>query len=232
MSPLKKNLSFKKTAEKSIAEVGNIFQNFPWSKKRAYGDWLAQTYYFVAHSTRLLALAAARTSVTGDSLHYRWVEHIKEERGHHRLCLNDLKQLGYTLNDFHEHPQTSAFYQSQYYQVDYVHPKALFGYILLLEAVADKYGGGAYKETERIYGALGSSFLKVHATEDPEHVRSALKWINSFSKEDTEIVSANLAQTAYLYGELLTTIAQRNERTKTRGEFATSSLSERPRSVP
>ena len=33
---------------------------FPWTERAAYVGWLAQTYYYVRHSTRLLAAAAAR----------------------------------------------------------------------------------------------------------------------------------------------------------------------------
>jgi len=37
-----------------------ILIHSPWENQSFYAEWLAQTYFYVRHSTRLLCLAAAR----------------------------------------------------------------------------------------------------------------------------------------------------------------------------
>ena len=55
-------------------DVSAATDRFPWEERAAYADWLAQTYYYVRHTTRLIASAAARFPIDerGNSLHHRF----------------------------------------------------------------------------------------------------------------------------------------------------------------
>ena len=44
-----------------LNELGRAVEATPWHDKAVYGGFLAQTNYYVSHSTRLLALAASRS---------------------------------------------------------------------------------------------------------------------------------------------------------------------------
>ena len=94
-----KKHNLKQLTEKLMQEQAKAIDAFPWDSKEAYADWLAQTYYFVCHSTRLLALAASRFQVDEDAYHLRFLEHLKEEKSHEKLCLTDLKTLGVSIED-------------------------------------------------------------------------------------------------------------------------------------
>src|SRR4051794_23231768 len=95
----------------ALAWMGPHVRDFPWGDRRAYADWLAQTYYYVHHSTRLLACAAARfpTDERGDGLHHRFGKHMSEEQKHEKLCVHDLKGLGTSVVDWPERHATRMF---------------------------------------------------------------------------------------------------------------------------
>src|SRR5688572_20045967 len=128
--------------EQCTTQMKTMADAFPWSSRYAYGDWLAQTYYYVRHSTRLLAAAAARFPFDdrGSALHYRFAAHIIEEKRHEELALHDLKRLGLRLDQFEERHSTRMFYEPQYYKIEQQAPSVLFGYIVPLEAIAAAHG--------------------------------------------------------------------------------------------
>src|SRR5215813_8139137 len=94
-----------------LSELSRVIQNVPWHIKAVYGAFLAQTYYYVNHSTRLLALAASRFKSSEEPIHRRFIKHATEEMSHEILALRDLKHLGLSLDNYHEFPSTRAFYQ-------------------------------------------------------------------------------------------------------------------------
>src|SRR5690606_24416532 len=100
--PLEKEVVMKQLLERCTLQMKTAGEKFPWTSRKVYGDWLAQTYYYVRHSTRLLAAAAARFPLDerGSALHYRFAAHIGEEKRHEQLALHDLQQLGFTLAEF------------------------------------------------------------------------------------------------------------------------------------
>ena len=73
----------KNELESCVERLGSGLRAFPWRDRTAYGDWLAQTYWYVRHSTRLLVCGrAGRSSTTTTSataLHVRFAAHMAEE---------------------------------------------------------------------------------------------------------------------------------------------------------
>ena len=56
---------------KKVDELGAAFQKFPWENEASYAAWLAQTYYFVRHTTTLVAMSAAKFGAKNREEHYQ-----------------------------------------------------------------------------------------------------------------------------------------------------------------
>ncbi len=199
----------KSALDSSVVRLGDGLRAFAWRDRRVYGDWLAQTYYYVRHSTRLLAAAAARFThdELGNSLHVRFAAHMAEEKRHELLALHDLKALGLSLDQFSERPSTRALWECQYYKVEHVDPVALFGYILALEAMSAAHGPWVYEEVAKAHGAAAATFLKLHAHDDEDHVQKAIAMLERIDARGRAAIEQNLAQSTFAYlvmlGELL-----------------------------
>ncbi|HET8935119.1 MAG TPA: iron-containing redox enzyme family protein [Polyangiales bacterium] len=199
----------KHTIESVSHEVAQALLRFPWEHKQAYAAWLAQTYFYVRHSTRLLAAAAARFSLDnrGNAFHVRFGTHIGEEKSHEKLALHDMKQLGANIQSMRELSSTRMFYETQYYKINYVDPFALYGYILMLEATGPVCGGEIVARVTRAHGPKCATFLVLHAEEDVDHVQRALAMVAELDPVTHEIVLQNLHQSATAYRLMLEEIA-------------------------
>lgn len=179
---------------------------FPWHDKECYADYLAQTYYYVNHSERLLALAAALMTEEDRKMQRRFFAHLGEENAHDLMVKKDLENLGFKLEDFPERPETKIFWETQYYKVEHVDPSSLMGYILLLEDVAADVCLWMYKEVEKYHGKKCGTFLRVHGEEDPGHVQDAIKVIDALNPVRRETVYQNLYQSEVAYRSMITAI--------------------------
>jgi hypothetical protein len=188
-----------------VAQLTSATDRFPWEDRRAYADWSAQTYYYVRHSTRLLAAAAARFAYDerGNALHHRFAAHMAEEKKHELLCLHDLKQLAMSIDGLPEHHSTRAFYEPQYYKIEHGAPIALFGYILPLEAIGPACGHRIIDRVVAEHGEKAASFLKLHSEEDVEHLNKALTLMESLPPAERRLVEENVRQTTYGYVAML-----------------------------
>jgi hypothetical protein len=198
------------TLTECLGRLNDAAKTFSWGDRRVYADWLAQTYYYVRHSTRLLAGSAARFSfdAAGDKLHDRFAAHIGEEKRHEQLALHDLKVLGYSIDELPEHDATRAFYETQYYKTQFRHPTALLGYILALEALSAHSGAWIFETVSKAHGESSAAFLKVHAADDPEHVDKAIAAAAALPPEQLAVVEENLRQTTWAYVLLLAEITR------------------------
>lgn len=180
-----------------------LIREFPWANKRAYADFLAQTYYYVCHTTRLLAVCASRIGVEREKLHHRFLKHAAEERSHHLLAERDVAALGMSLADFPERALTAAMYETQYYRAEHVSPTTIFGYIFALEGVAVVHGPSVYAAVSRSHGDEAAAFVRLHAHEDPSHLDSAFAVIETLSEQEITSIQANFKFTRDLYRALL-----------------------------
>jgi hypothetical protein len=183
-------------------------RSLDWSNPRLYGQFLAQTYYYVCHSTRLLAASAARIGIEREKLHHRFLKHAAEERSHHVLAERDLTQLGMTLSDFPELATTQALYESQYFRVEHKHPLCLFGYILTLEGVTVLHGPWLYEKTRAAHGDDATGFLRLHAKEDADHLGEGFAMIGTLTEHEQSLVLDNVRFSAALYDVFLRSLAR------------------------
>jgi hypothetical protein len=185
-------------------------QAFPWDERSAYADWLSQTYHYVHRSTRLLACAAARFPVDqrGDALHHRFSRHMSEEKKHERLCLHDIGCLGAALIDYPERPATRMLYEPQYFKIEHQDPTAVFGYILVLEALGAVDGRAIHEAVVRAHGDPCASFVMLHASEDPDHLTKAYAILEGCSPAQLALVEENAWQTVHAYAGMLREIRE------------------------
>lgn len=190
--------------QERLDEVGPQFKEFPWTDKQAYASWLAQTYFFVKHTTIFIALTGARLGFENRELHYGVLDHFQGEKNHDLVALNDLKALGHSIDEFEEFLETSAFYQTQYYFIDHVHPIAHLGFATFLEGLAAQFGEEIADKLEGAFGKKANRFIAIHAVEDQDHFEKGCQQLEKVSGKARPFIIQNLNQTADLYQKILT----------------------------
>lgn len=197
-----KNVNIENALHDLVHRTGNMLSQAPWEDKDFYAAWLAQACYYIRHSTRLLALTAANIPLDANPMHYRFLKHCAEEKGHENLPVNDMKSIDRHIADFPEFSVTKAFYQTQYYWIEHVHPHAFFGYILFLESLACDFGPSTTQQVEKIHGPKSVSFMQVHSDADVEHVRDALERVAKLPEQDRKVILENIELTHTLYTKI------------------------------
>ncbi len=192
-----------KKLEQHLQDSISSFLSYDWSDQDFYSHWLAQTYYYVCHSTRIIALAASRFYLDRNALHLRFLEHISEESNHEKLAVNDLKSMDLRIEDLPELVTTKSFYQSQYYQIERCSPTALLGWIIALEGIA-ALGGERFQATlDKHYKPRATSFVRVHAEEDEGHLTDALNLVQNLPEHDQKLIYDNFLQSSAQYSLML-----------------------------
>lgn len=197
-------MTIQQIINQEMEQTKELIFSYPWEDPQAYAMWLAQTYYMVSHSTRLVALAGAYVPVGNESLHARFVDHSKEERGHQAVCVADIKNLGYKLSDFPMTFQAQAMYQIQYYWVQFRGAASFFGYTLALECMAERFGVEVAQRVLKAHGPKATMFLKLHSEDDQEHTQSAYKQIEKLSEPELQAAKENLILSCQIYRAMLT----------------------------
>lgn len=192
-----------KLLEVEIKKTTDILLQLKLDDPQIYANWLAQTYYFVRHSVRLLNLSAGLTPFELQFFHQRAQDHAHEEKGHEILAVNDLKSLGYHPSDFSELPVTQALYQCQYYAIQNLHPLAFLGYVLFLEALPTVAGGNLVSFLNEKYGPQALTFVKIHVQEDPIHIQKLIEVIEQLDSRTIEGIKNNLRLSSVLYQSML-----------------------------
>lgn len=186
-----------------IQNTISILAKMKLENQALYANWLAQTYYFVRHSVRLLNLSAGLTPFELQFFHQRAQEHADEEKGHEILAVNDLKSLGYHPSDFKELAATQSLYQCQYYAIQNLHPLSFLGYVLFLETLPVVMGYDLVTQLQNLYGPKAVSFVKVHAQEDPSHVQKLIEVINQLDQRTLSLIKRNLVLSSSLYQNMI-----------------------------
>ena len=202
----------KRALDSAVETLGEGLRELPWEDPVAYAMWLSQTYYYVRHSTRLLAVAAARFAFDpgGNALHHRFAVHMAEEKQHELLAADDLKALhAAPVSEMPELASTRALYEAQYFKIEHIDPFALLGYVLPLEVMSAKHGPAAHVRAQRTWGSRACTFLKVHVEEDVDHVEKAVAATENLSPEQKQMLAGCFEQTAFSYCAMLRDIRQR-----------------------
>lgn len=188
----------KEQLRESLDPLIQAYKEIDWDNQKVYEQYLAQTYYYTFHSTRMLAYAASLTNTAQDGYYKRSIKHISEEQGHEKMALNDLIKMGGKLENYPELPTTKAFWQAQYYYIN-KNNTSLLGYILSLEWLAVEAFPEVYEKVKRLYGPQSSHFIRVHAEEDPEHVDECFEQIDTLTENDKKLVLENFVQSCRMF---------------------------------
>jgi thiaminase len=202
----------RKECLRKIETYAGRVSGFAWEDPQCYASWLSQTFHFVSHSTRLIALAASRFYLDQEGLHNRFLAHIHEEKSHEKLAIHDIKALGLEPANFPELSVTKGFYRSQYYFIERVDAASFLGYIMALEGIAVYAGPVALKKVQKAHGIKAASFLKVHSEEDVEHIEQALNQFDQLTPKAQAQTYENLIQSGELYCQMLDRIEARHQR--------------------
>ncbi len=197
VSDVKANLDTK------IDDIYKEFECYPWHVPQAYADYLAQVYFYVCHATRVLAYAAAKTPVGNSELHDMFLKGAREEKDHEFLAENDLKHLGFSLSNFEEITETSAYYQTLYYTIGFWGSEALLGYFLTLEGLAATKLQPTMEKVETMYGKQTISFLEEHIVLDKDHYAETLTVLDNMSEQQLNIINKAVTYSADLYIRIL-----------------------------
>lgn len=203
-----------------MAQVNKMFQDemnavqkmiveMDWKDPEFYAEWLAQTYFFVCHSTRIIATAGVKFPLDKNALHNRFIQHASEEKNHEIIAIKDLKHLGRDINEFSPLPSTQAFYQTQYYWIDQVSPASVYGYFLVLECLAIHCGPKLMELLAPHHPPKSLTFLRIHVEEDIEHIEEHNEVLETFSKEETAQIVENLKVSAYMYIQILKSVEEK-----------------------
>lgn len=181
---------------------------FPWEAPQAYADFLAQTFYFTSHSTRLLALAASRCPAESAVLHRGFIQHLGEEDSHELLALEDLRGLGAEVETYPERVVTRALYETQYFKIEHLGSTAFYGYVIVLEGLAAIGGPELYRRVVRAHGDGCARFLRVHTLADIDHLATDFERIETLDEGQKADIGINMIQSAEFYGLMLRQIAR------------------------
>jgi pyrroloquinoline quinone (PQQ) biosynthesis protein C len=190
--------------EKQLHTLYDTFYNFAWENQKAYVEYLGQSYFYIEHSTKTLALAAGYMPLSESKIFRRMIKHIGEEMNHEILCVKDLEALGQSMANFTESPATQSLYQPQYYKIQHQNPKAYLGYIYVLESICCLVVPKVLKDKLiPNYPKQAINFLRVHAEEDPGHLEQAKNVIASMNEKDQKDVADNMLHTIRAYEHFL-----------------------------
>jgi pyrroloquinoline quinone (PQQ) biosynthesis protein C len=177
-----------------------------------YADFLVQTYHYVRWTTPLLAHAGQRMArqgthpVLGELLQQK----AREERGHERWLLADLRNLGWSAEGVeHSLPcaAVAAYVAWNRYTVESGSPTAFLGTAYVLEALAVHRAGEAAQNLversgiPRIRKAV--TFLRGHAGADVEHLAELAATLRGLTApEEREAILLSARTTRALYAGL------------------------------
>jgi hypothetical protein len=189
--------------EPIVAQIKSL----PWENPEFYKLFVAQIYHFTRYSTRMLAAAAAYTD--NSEYHARLIRHIAEENGHEKIALNDLKNLGASIDQYPELGMTRALWETQFYKIQR-NPSSLMGYVLSLEIIPVLAYGDVLPRIRAKYGDKCVNFIKVHYENDPDHVEKAIKQVEAMSESDLRLIEENFLQTNSVVQYLLEEIVSKS----------------------
>jgi hypothetical protein len=203
--------TLKRTYDDVMAGLGERFDALDMRDRDDYLAWMAQVHYIVRHSTRLLALASAYTSLDRDEVHQRLLRHAAEEMGHDALAKRDISALGGDVATLPVLDETAALVRYQYDAIQKESAVTFYGYILLLEGLAITKGPALAALVEATFGARAATFLKVHVEEDEDHVEKAFAQLAKFSDDELRLVTTALERSGELYARMLAALAARRQ---------------------
>lgn len=186
------------------------------ASRELYLGFLTEAYHHVKHTFPLLALAA---SLTADERYQDALfEYMKEERGHEKWILDDIRAVGGNadaVRDGQPGPACRIMVGYSYYAIEHVSPYAFLGSVHVLEGMsvllADKVAN-AMKASLGRDAETGFSYLRTHGSLDQDHVAFFRTLADGFDDPATQRIVIDHAKLFYrLYGAIFHDLGARAE---------------------
>lgn len=160
-----------------------------------YLNFLTQTYHYVINTPKTLSVVAHRLeghrNPTYQMIRKRFLEHSKEEKGHHFWILDDAKALGYApdaIKNAVPSPAVCAYNAYSYFVATSNHPIGISGQAFILEGFSEKIGPIILNhliERSKIPNITDAvSFIEAHAKADVGHMASLRNILRIIVDED------------------------------------------------
>ncbi|WP_414588600.1 iron-containing redox enzyme family protein [Scytonema sp. PCC 10023] len=163
--------------------------------KEEYLNFLTQTYHYVINTPKTLLTVTKNLKGHPNPIYQmiqkRFLEHAKEERGHHLWVLNDVKALGYDpemVKNTAPSPAIEAYNAYSHFVATSQNPIGIFGEAYILEGFSEKIGPVSLKNLREkstipnIEKAI--SFIVFHAEADIDHMQSLRNILRDVTDED------------------------------------------------
>jgi len=180
-----------------------------------YLDFLTQAYHHVKHTFPLLSLAAALTR--DERYQDALFEYMKEERGHDKWILDDIRALGGNAEKVTNGKPDMAceiMVGHGYYAIEHISPYAILGMVHVLEGLSIMLAhtvATAVKDSLKTQGNAGFSYLISHGSLDIEHVTLFKNLVNGFEDPKTVDIIIDAARVFYhLYGTIFADMGNRH----------------------
>jgi pyrroloquinoline quinone (PQQ) biosynthesis protein C len=184
------------------------------ASRALYVDFLTQAYHHVKHTYPLLALASVHT--TDEAYQDALVEYMKEERGHEKWILDDIRALGAdaeAVRTGNPGPACQIMVGYTYYAIQWISPYAMLGSVHVLEGMSTVLADKAAEAIQRsltLSGGEGFSYLRSHGALDIEHVAFFKELANALPHSAHGVVIETSQIIYRLYGDIFRELAMRH----------------------
>lgn len=174
-----------------------------------YKSLLRQLYHQVRENPQIMTVATAHFRGSQREIIKDFTKHAVSEMGHDVLAMRDLVALGdqvETLPYENPLPATVAIVSFALYQVQYLNPVGILGYILFLEFLSTQYTDGYLAKLEKLgVPKTAMGFILEHAKVDVGHNRLMEKYVRQLvdSQDDFDSVVYAMKVTGKLYADMI-----------------------------
>jgi pyrroloquinoline quinone (PQQ) biosynthesis protein C len=180
-----------------------------------YLAYLRETYHLVKHTANYLTLAANRVAANDDRLSAYFRKFSSEETGHERLCVKDIIALGESPDLILSGDANAGAWgivTQCYYWAAHGNPRALLGDAFATEELGVASGIEAARLLETHYSIPreATNFLRVHGSEDQEHLQAAARVIEWYAGDREHYADIHYAtkMTYRYYGQLFSDVLE------------------------
>lgn len=179
-----------------------------------YLAYLRETYHLVKHTPKYLTLAANRVAEHDERLSAYFRKFSLEETGHELLCIRDIHALGENADIIMGDPNPGAWgiVTQCYFWATQGNPVALLGDAFATEEIGVASGLEVAKLLEMNYSIprQATNFLRVHGSEDKEHLEAAARIIEWYADDRDHYADIDYAtrMTYRSYGQLFTDVLE------------------------
>ena len=180
-----------------------------------YLAYLRETYHLVKHTPKYLTIAANRVAENDERLSAYFRKFCLEETGHELLCIRDIDALGENADIIlsgDPNPGAWGIVTQCYFWAAQGNPVALLGDAFATEELGVARGVEVARLLETNYSILrqATNFLRLHGSEDKEHLEAAARAIEWYAEDRGHYADIDYAtkMTYRYYGQLFTDVLE------------------------